>query len=158
VESLPTTGDLLRVMTILGIPGDPLYIMKDHTDEHRRAALMARIAAALVDLLEVTETDAGLCVDDRADLHWQADCDAAGAGRTTELQTARLAWAQHSVGRARGVRSDPVADTVATTLGVLIQLLTRRGDHITLPDALVGLRAAADHLGTVLRATPRQFV
>ena len=43
MSSLPSTDDLLRVMTILGIPGDPLYIMKDHTDDRRRAELLAHI-------------------------------------------------------------------------------------------------------------------
>lgn len=155
---LPSTDDLLRVMTILGIPGDPLYIMKDHADERRRAELLAHIVAALVDRLDALEALAGLDVDDRADLHWQADRDAAGPGRTARLQAARLAWVQHSVARQRGRRPDPVADAVATTLGVLIQLLATRRTDPLLSDAVGGLCSAADHLGTVLRAAPREAV
>ncbi|WP_432824853.1 hypothetical protein [Dactylosporangium sp. CA-092794] len=160
---LPSTEDLLRVMTILGIPGDPLYIMKDHADDRRRAELLAHIAAALVDRLEALETLAGLDVEDRADLHWQADRDAAGAGPTDRLQAARLAWVQQSVTRQRGRRPDPVDDAVATTLGVLIQLLAVRGrDHGTgdavVADAVGALCGAADHLGTVLRAERREPV
>jgi hypothetical protein len=159
VQTLPSTEDLLRVIAILGVAGDPRYIMKDHTDERRRAELLAHIAAALVDRLEALETLAGLDVDDRADLHWQADRDAAGPGGVDRLQAARLAWVQQVVTRRRGRRPDPVADAVATTLGVLIQLLGM--PHPGAPpggpmavDAVRGLCAAADHLGTILRSAP----
>ncbi|MFG2041029.1 hypothetical protein [Dactylosporangium sp. NPDC048998] len=158
MQTLPSTDDLLRVMTILGIPGDPLRIMKDHADERRRAELLAHITAALVDRLETLETLAGLDVEDRADLHWQADRDAAGAGRVVRLQTARLAWVQQSVARQRGRRPDPSADAVATTLGVLIELLASRDSGPMVSDAVAGLCSAADHLGTVLRAAPRECV
>ena len=162
MQTLPSTDDLLRVVTILGIAGDPLYIMKDHTDERRRAELLAHLTAALVDRLEALETLAGLGVDDRADLHWQADRDAAGPGRADRLHAARLAWVQQCVARERGRRPDPHADAVATTLGVLIQLLAARGSaHGGGPmvaDAVAGLCGAADHLGTVLRASPRECV
>ncbi|MEV8515304.1 hypothetical protein [Dactylosporangium sp. NPDC051484] len=158
MRTLPSTDDLLRVMTILGIPGDPLYIMKDHADERRRAELLAHITAALVDRLEALESLAGLDVDDRADLHWQADRDAAGAGGMLRQQTARLAWVQQSVARQRGRRPDPAADAVATTLGVLIELLASRDRDPMVADAVAGLCSAADHLGTVLRAASRECV
>ncbi|GAA4260226.1 hypothetical protein [Dactylosporangium darangshiense] len=162
MQTLPSTDDLLRAMTILGIPGDPLYIMKDHDDERRRAELLAHISAALVDRLETLETLAGLGVDDRADLHWQADRDAAGPGRADRLQAARLAWVQQSVARQRGRRPDAHADAVATTLGVLIQLLAARDTPDAagpmVADAVAGLCGAADHLGTVLRGAPRECV
>ncbi|WP_344620432.1 hypothetical protein [Dactylosporangium salmoneum] len=154
MSTLPSTDDLLRVMTILGVAGDPLYIMKDHADDRRRAELLAHITAALVDRLETLETRAGLDVDDRADLHLRADRDAAGPDAAGRLQAARLAWVQQSVARRRGRRPDPVADTVATTIGVLIELLAASESGPMLADAVAGLCAAADHLGTVLRAAP----
>jgi hypothetical protein len=158
VDGLPSTEDLLRVMTVLGLRGDPLCIMKDHTDERRRAELLAHIAAALVDRLAALETLAGLDVDDRADLHWQADLDAVGAGRTRQQQAARLAWVHHCVARERGNDPDPVAETVAATVGALIALLTGRGGGPMVSDALAGLSGAAVHLATVLRAAPRELV
>ncbi|MEV6932635.1 hypothetical protein AB0M46_50225 [Dactylosporangium sp. NPDC051485] len=154
MSTLPSTDDLLRVMTILGIPGDPLYIMRDHADERRRAELLAHITAALVDRLETLETRAGLDVEDRADLHVRADRDAVGPHAAGRLQTARLAWVQQSVARRRGRHPDPVADTVATTIGVLIELLATSESGPMLADAVAGLCGAADHLGTVLRAGP----
>jgi len=30
-DPVPCTEDLARVMALLGLPGDPLYIVKDHT-------------------------------------------------------------------------------------------------------------------------------
>jgi hypothetical protein len=69
---------------------------------------------------------------------------------------------QQSVARRRGRRADPRADAVATTLGVLIELMCASdAAHAGGPmvaDAVGGLCAAADHLGTVLRAAPRECV
>ncbi|WP_432971616.1 hypothetical protein [Dactylosporangium sp. CA-233914] len=150
MQPLPSTDDLLRAMTVLGIAGDPLYIMRDLDPDRRRAHLLAHICAALVARQEALESLAGLEVDDRADLHWEAD---RAAGDVEALQAARLAWVQHIVARQRGRRPDPVADAVATTLGVLVELLSappRTGPVVA--DAIQGLCGAADHLGTVLRA------
>ncbi|UWP78608.1 hypothetical protein [Dactylosporangium fulvum] len=159
MEPLPGTDDLLRVMTILGIPGDPLLIMQDHADDRRRAALLAHIAAGVVAQLGALESLAGLDVDDRADLHRRADRETAGRGRpTTALQLARLAWVQQAVARDRGVRPDPVSDTVSTTLGALMQLLEHPGTDPMRTDALLALRDAADHLATTLRATHHEAV
>src|SRR3954451_5687737 len=83
MEPLPSTDDLLRAMTVLGIAGDPLYIMRDLGPDRRRAHLLAHIAAALVDRQERLEPLAGLDVEDRADLHWAADRAAAGAAGVT---------------------------------------------------------------------------
>ena len=70
---VPSTEDLLRVMAILGVPGDPLTIMKDHAEERRRAELLAYVAAAVTEQVGAAETGAGLGVDDKVDLHWQAE-------------------------------------------------------------------------------------
>jgi hypothetical protein len=160
---LSTVEDLLRAMTILGVPGDPLLIMRDHSEERRRVELSAHLAAALVARLGRLEAQAGLDVDDRTDLYWHADRDVtAPAGRPRDLHLARLGWVHHAMVRDRERRADPVADTVSTTLGVLIRVLEggveeaiaagRQGP--VLADALRGLCAAADHLGTVLRSYP----
>ncbi|WP_426503665.1 hypothetical protein ACPPVO_39420 [Dactylosporangium sp. McL0621] len=155
MDPLPSTDDLLRAMTVLGVAGDPLYIMQDLGADRRRAHLLAHIAAALVDRQEALETLAGLDVEDRADLHWAADRAAAGAGGVDRLQRARLAWAQHTVARQRGRRPDPVADAVATTLGVLVELLSAPPPPGPVAaDAVQALCGAADHLGSVLRARP----
>jgi hypothetical protein len=170
-EPLPTTADLERVMGILGIPGDPVYIMKDHPDARRRADLLAHVAAGTIARLGPAETGADLDVDERVDLHWEADRDIAAtwpgslrAARLLDLQIARLSWVQHAVLRERGRRPDPVADTVVTTVGAIAQLLesrrdtrpTRWGTHPDpmLADALVMVRDAAAHLAGVLRTAP----
>jgi hypothetical protein len=153
MEPLPSTDDLLRAMTVLGIAGDPLYIMQDLDPDRRRAHLLAHIAAALVGRQERLETLAGLDVEDRADLHWAADRAAAGPGGVDRLTAARLAWTQHTVARQRGRRPDPVADAVSTTLGVLVELLSAPPPPGPVAaDAIQALCGAADHLATVLRA------
>jgi hypothetical protein len=160
VDPVPDAADLARVMALLGLPGDPRYILKDHTAARGRAELLAHIAAGVTGLLGPAEASAGLAVDDRADLHAAADHEIAGE-RPLDLQLTRLAWAQHVVARDRGPRPDLVADAMATTLGTLIQLMeawrdgrTGRPDPI-LADALLMLRDAADHLGGVMRSRPR---
>ena len=77
---LPTVPDLEAVMEILGL-ADPVFIMEDHSDARRRAELLARIAAATVDHLAAAERLADLDVDDRADLHWDADREVAAPPR-----------------------------------------------------------------------------
>ncbi|GAA3453173.1 hypothetical protein GCM10018962_50060 [Dactylosporangium matsuzakiense] len=155
MEPLPSTDDLLRAMTVLAIPGDPLSIMQDLDADRRRAHLLAHIGAALVERQESLESRAGLSVDDRADLHFAADRAAAGGSGLDRLQAARLAWVQQSVTRQRGRRPDPVADAVATTLGVLVALLTAPpAAGPVVADAVQALCGAADHLGSVLRAQP----
>ncbi|MFB9186524.1 hypothetical protein ACFFX1_51095 [Dactylosporangium sucinum] len=145
----PTTDDLLRAMTVLGVPGDPLYIMRDLDDEHRRLALLAHLTAALEAHLASAEDRSDLGVEDLADLHWDADRAAASA-----LRRARLARVQHTVWRERGKQPDPVRDAALTTLAAVAALLDNAGTHPMLPDAAAALRDAADHLSTVLRATP----
>ncbi|HEV8175868.1 MAG TPA: hypothetical protein VGP91_19680 [Actinoplanes sp.] len=164
------------MMEILGL-GDPVFIMKDHSDARRRADLLARIAAATISHLAAAETLAGLDVDDRADLHWEADRDiAALPGRSPDgvrlldLQLARLAWVHHSVARSREPRSHHLADTVATVLGAIIQLVEawrrqlsedappgRAAEQLDpmLADALVMVQVSADRLAGVMRAQPR---
>jgi hypothetical protein len=175
---LPTTADLERVMGILGVPGDPVAIMKDHPDARRRAELLARVAAGIVHHLRLAEALADLDVDDRADMHWDADCAVAAPSRRPldgvrllDLQLARLAWVHHALVRGRGPRPHPVADTVATTIGAVTQLVEawrdsghgrlgedpRPGRHTEqldprLADALLMVRDAAGHLAAVLRA------
>jgi hypothetical protein len=164
-EQAPRTADLARVMALLGLPGDPRYIVKDHTVARGRAELLAHIAAGVVNLLGPAETSAGLAVDDRADLHWTADRDVTGerdvnGERALDLQLARLAWVQHVIARGRGPRPDLVSDAVTTTLGTLIQLIEAWRDGRTerpdpeLDDALLMVRGAADHLAGVLRSRP----
>ncbi|MFI5909988.1 hypothetical protein [Dactylosporangium sp. NPDC051541] len=155
MEPLPTTDDLLRAMTVLGIPGDPVYIMRDLDPDSRRAHLLAHITAALTDRQESLESRAALSVDDRADLHHAADRAAAGPAGLDRLQAARLAWVQHTMTRSRGRRPDPVADAVVTTLGVLVELLS--AGYTPGPvadDAVQALCGAAGHLAAVLRAQP----
>jgi hypothetical protein len=178
-DPLPTIADLERIMGMLGIPGDPVYIMKDHTDARRRAELLAHLAAGIVDCLGPAEALADLDLEDRADLHWDADCDIAAPSRRSldgvrllDLQLARLTWVHHAIVRGRGPRPYEVADTVATAVGAIIQLVeawrdswpglgehTRTGrqtEHLEpiLADALFMVRAAADHLARVLRTQP----
>ena len=159
-SAIPDTADLARVMALLGLPGDPLFIVKDHSVARGRAELLARIAAGVTGLTARAEADAGLDVEDRADLHSAADRDDSGAP-TLDLQLSRLAWVQHVVARGRGPRPDLVPDTVATTLGTLVQLVEAWRDGRTAPadpmlaDALLMVRDAADHLAGVLRAHPR---
>jgi hypothetical protein len=180
-DPLPTVPDLEAVMEILGL-ADPVFIMKDHSDARRRAELLARIAAATVDRLAAAERLADLDVDDRADLHWDADREVATPPRQSldrvrllDLQLARLAWVHHAVARSRGPQSHQLADTVATVIGAVIQLIEawrdryhgEIGEDITragpveppdamLADALVMVQAAADRLAGVLRAQPRR--
>ncbi|HEY6592821.1 MAG TPA: hypothetical protein VI011_01745 [Asanoa sp.] len=152
--------------------------MKDHSDARRRADMLARIAAATIGHLATAETLADLDVDDRADLHWEADRDIAAlpgrspAGvRLLDLQLARLTWVHHAVARSREPRSHHLADTVATVLGAIIQLVEvwrrqlgedappgRPAEQLDpmLADALVMVQAAADRLAGVLRAQPRR--
>jgi hypothetical protein len=157
---VPGTADLARAMALLGLPDDPLYVMKDHAEARGRAELLARIAAGVIDLLGGAEASAGLAVDDRADLHCAADREVAGP-HPLDLQLTRLAWVQHVIARDRGPRPDLVGDTVATTLGTLIQLMEAwrdgraDGSDPVLTDALLMVRDAADHLGEVLRSRPR---
>jgi hypothetical protein len=173
----PTTADLERIMGILGIPGDPVYIMKDHAEARRRAELLARVSAGIVDCLGRAEALANMDLEDRADLHWDADRNIAARSRRSldhvrllDLQLARLAWVHHAIVRGRGPRPYPVADTVATALGAVIQLVEawragRLGEHARaggqpedlepmLADALLTFRGAAGHLARVLRAGP----
>lgn len=160
LEHVPDAADLARVMALLGLSGDPLFIAKDHDAARARAELLAHIAAAVTGLAARAEAEAGLDVDDRADLHAAADRARAG-NPALDLQLARLVWAQHVVARGRGPRPELVADTVATTLGTLIQLVEAWRDDRTgrpdpmVTDALLMVRDAADHLASVLRSRPR---
>jgi hypothetical protein len=182
-DPLPTVPDLEAVMAILGL-ADPVFIMKDHSEARRRAELLARIAAATVDYLAAAESLADLDVDDRADLHWDADREVATSlrrqldrVRLLDLQLARLAWVHHAVARSRGPRSHQLADTVATVIGAVIQLVEawrdscqrQLGEDIPpgwpaehpdamLADALVMVKLAADRLAGVLRAQPRRRI
>jgi hypothetical protein len=179
---LPSTFDLEQAMGILGIPSDPVYIMKDHPDARRRAELLARIAAWVVVYLRHAERLADLSVDDCADLHWEADLDVAGpsrqsvdAPRLLNLQIARLAWVHHAIARARERRSHSVVDTASTAVGAVIQLVEAWRDGLpddhTLADPSVGRHPdwidpmltdgllmfsdAADRLALALRSRPR---
>ena len=160
LDHVPDTTDLARVMALLGLPGDPLFIVRDHEAARARAELLARIATGVTGLAARAEADAGLDVDDRADLHSAADRGRVGEV-PLDLQLARLAWVQQVVARGRGPRPDLVADTVATTLGTLIQLVEAWRDDRTggpdpmVTDALLMVRDAADHLAGVLRSRPR---
>jgi len=167
----PSTIDLERAMATLGVPDDPAYLAKDHPDARRRAELLAHLAAWAENLLHQAESQADLSVDDRADVHWAADLDAAAPRRrppdTARLlnpQLDRLAWVQHAVVRARGPQAHGVADIISTVLGALIKLITTWQDAIDgeppgepteqvdpmLTDGLLMLREAADQLVRVL--------
>jgi hypothetical protein len=159
-ETLPEAADLARVLALLGLSRDPMYLLKDHSPARGRAELLAHIATRATELLELAEAGAEMAVDDRADLHWEADHQAAGT-LPLDLQLARLAWAHQVIARGRGGRPGLVGDTVSTTLGTLIQLIeawrngrTSHPDPV-LADALLMARDAADHLAGVLRSTPR---
>jgi hypothetical protein len=150
---VPPTEDLLRVMTILGVPGDPLTIMKDHTEERRRAELLAYVAAAVTEQCGNAELAAGLGVDDKVDLHWQAD-RAVARDDLLALERTRLAWVHHALVRMRGPHQDREVDTAVAALGAIIQLLETmpagRPEPI-LADALEAFRADAIRLTTALR-------
>jgi hypothetical protein len=150
---VPSTEDLLRVMTILGVPGDPLTIMKDHTEERRRAELLAYVAAAVTEQCGAAESEAGLGVDDKVDLHWQAD-RAVARDDLLALERTRLAWVHHALVRTRGPHQDCEVDTAIAALGAIIQLLETmpagRPEPI-LADALEAFRADALRLTTALR-------
>jgi hypothetical protein len=165
----PTTSDLISVMGVLRIPGDPAYLLKDHVDARGRAELLAHISAWTVACLRQAETDAGLSVDDSAELHWRADLAVASdAHRPSDLnhllslQTDRLAWVHHAIAQARAKRSDYVLEAATTSVGAIIQLLMARyDDHEngapveladpTLTDSLLALGEAADRLLQELR-------
>jgi hypothetical protein len=176
-DLVPSTADLELIMEMLGTPGDPVYIMKDHPDPRQRAELLARVSAGIVDSLGRAEVLADLDLEDRAQLHWDADCDVAALrGRSPndakllDLQLARLAWVHHAIVRGRGPRPCQIADTVGTAVGAVIQLIEvwragRFGEHVRagqrsedlepmLGDALLMLRDAADQLARVLRTGP----
>jgi hypothetical protein len=159
-DPVPDAADLARVMALLGFSSDPKYLVKDHSPERGRAELLAHIASRVTELVECAEADAEMAVDDRADLHWEADRRPAGT-HPLDLQLTRLAWVQQVVARARGRRPDLARDSVSTTLGALIQLIeawrdgrTGRPDPV-LADALLMARDAADHLAGVLQSRPR---
>jgi hypothetical protein len=166
VEPTSTT-ELERVMGILGIPGDPVLIMKDHSEARRRAELLAHLAAGIIDHLGPAEARAEMDVEDRADLHWDADCDVVAPARRSlhsarllDLQITRLTWVHHAIVRGRGRRPDRVADTAAASVGAIVQLLlawrNAPADEVArldpmVADALLMARDAADHLTEVLR-------
>jgi hypothetical protein len=180
VDSLPTTADLERVMAMLGIPGDPLCITKDHSDIRQRADLLAHLSAGIVGYLGRAETLADLNVDERAELYWDADREVARPSRRSpdgvallDLQLARLAWVQHTMVRGRGPHPDLTVDTVARIVGAIIELVRAWRDHGAQPDggesrpgwrrepldpmladALLMVRDAADYLALVVRTQP----
>jgi len=151
-------------MTILGVPGDPLTIMKDHTQERRRADLLAYVAAAITEQAGAAEAVAGLGVDDRVDLHWAADRAVAGDA-IVALQLARLSWVHQVLVRARGPYQDAEVDTAIAALSAIIQLLaslptglesrTARRPEPILADAIEMFRADANRLTTALRFARR---
>jgi hypothetical protein len=167
--SRPTTSDLTNVMSLLRMPADPAYLLRDHPDALGRAQLLAHISAWSVACLRQAETHAGLSADDSADLHWRADL-AAGPlshqpselNRLLDLHTDRLEWVHQTITRTRPRRSDVALETVSTTLGAIGQLLTAwhdddrqngRADSADwmLTDSLVALGEAADRLLRMLR-------
>src|SRR5262245_27816711 len=109
-DPVPTSDELARAMRILGLADDPDHLMKDHSEARRRAELLARLAAGALGYLDGAETAAAMDVDDRADLH--RDADRGVAVRSLDLQLARLGWVHHTITRERVRRPDAVADTV----------------------------------------------
>src|SRR6185369_10730256 len=103
MKPVPDTADLELTMALLGVPGDPFLIMKDHSDARRRVELLARLSAGIVDRLGPAETGADLGLEDRVDLHWDADREIAArdGARLLDLQLARLSWAHHAIVRGR---------------------------------------------------------
>jgi hypothetical protein len=150
----PTAEQLARIAAELGVADDPVYLTKDHSEARQRADLLAHIAAGIV--AQLTRAEAGMAVDECADLHWDADRAVAAGRSPLDLQITRLAWVHHAITRTRGPRQHPVADTVTTTLGTLVQLLENWTDQPDpmLTDALLMLRGAADHVARVLRTRP----
>ena len=150
------TADLELAMDLLGVEGDPMLIMRDHPDARKRAELLAHIAAGVVGRLADAEATAELDVEDRIELHCRAD--AGTSADPLELQLARLAWVHHAVARCRGSHANPVADTVTTSVGAIVQLVEAwrvYGDpeqpDPMLADALLLMAGAANHLAGVLR-------
>jgi hypothetical protein len=132
-----STADLVRAMELLGVPGDPKYLMRDHDDDRRRAELLAHLASWTA--RRAAEAERSLSVDESADLHRRADRN---TGRS--LDVARLAWVHHTTDD----------DAARTALGALVELLELRpavaGDPV-LADSLVALREAADRLAVGVR-------
>jgi hypothetical protein len=155
---LPEPERVAQAMELLGVPGDPIYLMKDHPEAVCRAELLAHLSAWLVNQLRQAEALADLSVDEAADLHWSADLDVAGPSprsmdvrRLLSLQLARLSWVHHTVSRSRGPASDRTADTVSTSLAAVIGILeaSRDGDAALPPtyaDSLLAMTLAADRV------------
>jgi hypothetical protein len=155
---LPEPERVAQAMELLGIPGDPAYVMKDHPEAVCRAELLAHLSAWLVNQLRQAEVLADLSVDDAADLHWRADLDVAGPSRRSmdvrrllNLQLARLGWVHHTVSRSRGAAPDPIADTVSTSLAAVIGILEASRDAgsavpPTYADSLLAMTLAADRV------------
>lgn len=130
VQPMPAVTDLGRAMRLLGVPIDPMYVMKDHPDKLCRTEMLARIAAWSTVLLQRAASLAELSTDDLVDLHGAADRDVTGpsgrpydAGPELNLQIARLAWAHHSISRTRREGSSRAHDPAATVIS------TARADH-----------------------------
>jgi hypothetical protein len=147
-----TSEDLARVMALLEVEDEPLYVLRDHDPERGHAELFARVAAAATDGCRRAETAAGLSVDEAIDLH--RDADQTVTADLVGLQRTRLAWAEHVLVRTRTLRPEPATAAVTTTLGAL-GLLLDESTGLTadpqLTDALQTLRDAADHLVAILR-------
>lgn len=158
----PTTSDLTSMMGLLRMPGDPVYLLRDHADARGRAELLAHVSAWVAACLRQAEKHAGLSVDDSADLHWRADSAvASGIRRPPEpdrvlgLQIDRLTWVHHTITQARAKRPDYALEVASTTVAAVIQLLMAVDDDHehgaashpvdpVLTDCLVALGEAAD--------------
>jgi hypothetical protein len=162
---LPDPQRLAQAMELLGIPGDPVYVMKDHPEAVRRAELLAHLSAWLVNQLRQAEALADLTVDDAADLHWRADLDVAGPSprsmderRLLNLQLARLAWVYQTLSRSRGPAPDRATETASTVLAAVIGILEAARDGVgptapaTYADSLLALTLAADRVVRELRS------
>jgi hypothetical protein len=176
VQPMPTVTNLARAMRLLGVPGDPMYLMKDHTDTRCRTEILARIAAWSLLLLQQAESQAEFSTDDVVDLHWAADLAVTPpSGRSSDavpaldLQIARLAWAHHMISRTGHGSSSKPHDPAATVISAVVQLLEARRDSsvgvpvragppgYVDPQVTDGLRALEEAADRIARLVRRQY-
>jgi hypothetical protein len=135
MQPMPTVTDLARAMGLLGVPGGPMYLLKDHAETRCRSEILARIAAWSMVLLQQAESLAAFSTDDVVDLHRAADlditppsCRSFDAVPALDLQIARLAWAHHTISWTRQESSSQAHDPAATVISTVVQLLKARRD------------------------------
>lgn len=154
-DHVPDTADLVRVMALLGLPGDPLFIVEGHTAPHLAG-------------LSCWHTSRAASPRWPPGPRWARDWTSTTAPTFIRTPiaggpgaTARPPAGPAGVGtacRGRGPRPDLVPDTVATTLGTLIQLVEAcRDDRIGRPGPPVRLHRINGGIGVVLNPVKQGY-